>query len=102
MRLGISSGAPRRYSGCHSAGWHIEEHEIMTARAFLLAAVCGGLALTAGQGQQPKDTLRIGVSARMSEHLDADTVREGMKSLRSLVQEETGHPTEVEIEPDWK
>lgn len=71
-------------------------------RVFLLGGACALLALTGGQAQQKKDMLRIGVSGKLSDHMEQDSVKEGIKSLRSLVETETGHQTEVEMEPSWQ
>jgi ABC-type phosphate/phosphonate transport system substrate-binding protein len=65
-------------------------------------AAGGLLLLPTSQAQEKKDILKIGVSAKLADHLDQDTVKEGLKSLRSLVETETQHPTEVGLEPDWQ
>jgi ABC-type phosphate/phosphonate transport system substrate-binding protein len=78
----------------------------MNGRAFLSLYLCAAagslLVLAASQAQHKKDILKIGVSGKLADHLDQDTVKEGLKSLRSLVETETGHPTEVGLEPDWQ
>jgi ABC-type phosphate/phosphonate transport system substrate-binding protein len=71
-------------------------------RMVALVVGCALLAVTSSRGQNKKEKLYIGVSGTASEHLDPDTVQEGIKSLRSIIENETGHVTDVVVEPDWK
>jgi ABC-type phosphate/phosphonate transport system substrate-binding protein len=70
----------------------------------ILALILACILTTAASApaQQKKENLYIAVSSALSDHMEKDMVQEGMKSLRTIVETETEHKTEVFLEPDWK